>query len=165
MQSLPTYQQHISDSLKTVCVCRACQFFVNTINALGCTADTLLADSISASQNIVLDELSQKLKDYHLNVLHKLPMWWWWDMFSACLACAFSTFRIRIFLNHVFPKLVLPPCQFLFVVDYLLCAKPYIIGQRNERKLQMRCLSSMCTIVSSNRCFSINLQSILPLFT
>ena len=36
--------------------------FVDIINALGCTADILLADSVSASQDIVLDELSQKLK-------------------------------------------------------------------------------------------------------
>ena len=36
--------------------------FVDIINVLGCTADALLADSVSAAENIVLDELSQKLK-------------------------------------------------------------------------------------------------------
>ena len=36
--------------------------FVDIINALECRADDLLSDSVSASQDIVLDELSQKLK-------------------------------------------------------------------------------------------------------
>ena len=36
--------------------------FVELINALGCTADTLLADSVIASQDMVLDELSKKIK-------------------------------------------------------------------------------------------------------
>ena len=36
--------------------------FVDILNALGCSADTLLADSVTASNDIVLDDLSKKLK-------------------------------------------------------------------------------------------------------
>lgn len=36
--------------------------FVDLVNALDCSADALLADSVSASNYIVLDDLSKKLQ-------------------------------------------------------------------------------------------------------
>lgn len=36
--------------------------FVDIVNALGCRADALLVDNVAASSDIVLDELTKKLR-------------------------------------------------------------------------------------------------------
>ena len=52
-------------------------------------------------------------------------------------AGAFAALQIREFLDHVFPELILPPGQLLFVAHNVFGAKPAILGQRDKTKVHM----------------------------
>ena len=60
-------------------------------------------------------------------------------MSSPGLAGTLAAFEIRIFIDHVLPKLVLPPGQLLFVADDILCGKPLVGSQRDKTKVHMGC--------------------------
>ena len=58
-------------------------------------------------------------------------------MVTARLAGTLTTLQYRILLDHVFPELVLPPCQLFLVAHDLLGAEPLVLCQRDKRKVHM----------------------------
>ena len=59
------------------------------------------------------------------------------DMVTARLACALAALQVGVLLDHVFPELVLPPGQLLFVAYDLLGAESAIWCQGDKRKVHM----------------------------
>ena len=53
-----TYIRHLENGMRLPSL----PVFVDLVNALDCSADALLADSVSASNYIVLDDISKKLQ-------------------------------------------------------------------------------------------------------
>ena len=60
-------------------------------------------------------------------------------MVTGCLACALTALQVGVFFDHVFPELVLPPGQLLFVAYDLLGAESAIWCQGDKRKVHMGC--------------------------
>ena len=59
------------------------------------------------------------------------------DMVAPGQAGALATLQIWKLLDHVFPKLILPPGQLLFIAHNIFGAKPAILGQRDKTKVHM----------------------------
>ena len=60
-------------------------------------------------------------------------------MVAARLAYALAALQSRVFFDHVFPELVLPPGQLLFIAYDLLGAESAIWRQGDKRKVHMGC--------------------------
>ena len=59
------------------------------------------------------------------------------DMLPACLAGAFPTLQVGIFLHHIGVKIVLPLRQVCPVADNLLCTQAVVLCQRNKGQMQV----------------------------
>ena len=58
-------------------------------------------------------------------------------LLTPCLAGAFPTFQIRVFLCHAGVKIVLSLRQILPVADNLLSTQAVVLCQRNKGQMQM----------------------------
>lgn len=58
-------------------------------------------------------------------------------MLPACLAGAFPTLQVGIFLHHVGVKIILPLRQVCPVADNLLSAQAVVLCQRNKGQMQV----------------------------
>ena len=56
-------------------------------------------------------------------------------MVAARLTGALAVLQVRVFSNHVFPELVLPPGQLLFVAYDFFGAESAVCSQRAKRKV------------------------------
>ena len=59
------------------------------------------------------------------------------DMVAPGQAGALATLQIWKLLDHVFPKLILPPGQLLFIAHDVFGAEPAILRQRDKTKVHM----------------------------
>ena len=59
------------------------------------------------------------------------------DVLSPSLAGAFTSFQLRVLLDHVLPELVLPPHKILAVADDLFRAQPSVSSQGHKAEMHI----------------------------